>query len=87
MKVTILASDFGDKMIDVDKAYPGDKEYVILTVAQMDDNAILEKIDRTPTYDRPGNFAKQLLRTASAEETAAEVNYNGNGVILFDKTE
>ena len=87
VKVTILASDFGDKMIDVDKAYPGDKEYVILTVAQMDDNAILEKIDRTPTYDRPGNFAKQLLRTASAEETAAEVNYNGNGVILFDKTE
>lgn len=87
VKVTILASDFGDKMIDVDKAYPGDKEYVILTVAQMDDNAILEKIDRTPTYDRPGNFAKQLLRTSSDNSSRTEVNYNGNGVILFDKTE
>ena len=87
VKVTILASDFGDGVMDMGNAYPGDKEYVILTVAQMDDNAVLEKIDRTPAYDRPGDFSKQLLRHIPGETNAEDVNYNGNGVILFDKTE
>ena len=87
VKVTILASDFGDGVMDIEGAYPGEKEYVILSLAQMDDNAVLEKLDRTPTYDRPGNFAKQLLQVSREETPAREDNYNGNGVILFDKIE
>lgn len=87
VKVTILASDFGDGVMDIEGAYPGEKEYVILSLAQMDDNAVLEKLDRTPTYDRPGNFAKQLLHVSREETPAREDNYNGNGVILFDKIE
>ena len=87
VKVTILASDFGGGVMDIEGAYPGEKEYVILSLSQMDDNAVLEKLDRTPTYDRPGNFAKQLLQVSREETPAREDNYNGNGVILFDKIE
>lgn len=87
VKVTILASDFGDGVMDIEGAYPGEKEYVILNLAQMDDNAVLEKLDRTPTYDRPSNFAKQLLNVSREEASTPEANYNGNGVILFDKIE
>ena len=38
-------------------------------------------------YILTGNFAKQLLHVSREETPAREDNYNGNGVILFDKIE
>ncbi len=87
VKVTILASDFGSDTLDIEVAYPGDKEYVVLSVAQMDDNAVLELLDRTPAYNRPSDFGKQLLHHTANEKVSEESMHNGNGVILFDKTE
>ncbi|MCD7709772.1 MAG: cell division protein FtsZ [Porphyromonadaceae bacterium] len=87
VKVTILASDFGSDTLDIEVAYPGDKEYVVLSVAQMDDNAVLELLDRTPAYNRPSDFVKQLLHHTANEKVSEESTHNGNGVILFDKTE
>ena len=84
VKVTILAAGFGTGSIDMTAAYPPDKKYAILSIAQMDNNAILDKLDRTPAYKRPSDFLKQLANMNAAEtEPEKEETYNNNGTIRF----
>ena len=83
VKVTILASGFGSGPIDINDAYPQDREYVLLTVEQMDDNAVLDCIDRTPTYRRPSDFLRQLAKLAEAEPEVMAETHNNNGAINF----
>ena len=84
VKVTILAAGFGTGSIDMTAAYPPDKKYAILSIAQMDNNAILDKLDRTPAYKRPSDFLKQLANMSAAEtEPEKEETYNNNGTIRF----
>ena len=84
VKVTILAAGFGTGSIDMTAAYPPDKKYAILSIAQMDNNAILDKLDRTPAYKRPSDFLKQLANMSATEvETEKEETYNNNGTIRF----
>ena len=86
VKVTILAAGFGTGSIDMTDAYPKENAYAILSIAQMDNNAILDKLDRTPAYKRPSDFLKQLANMSAAEaeaETEKEETYNNNGTIRF----
>ena len=84
VKVTILAAGFGTGSIDMTDAYPKENAYAILSIAQMDNNAILDKLDRTPAYKRPSDFLKQLAKMTTAEaETEKEETYNNNGTIRF----
>ena len=84
VKVTILAAGFGTGSIDMTDAYPKENAYAILSIAQMDNNAILDKLDRTPAYKRPSDFLKQLANMSAAEtEPEKEETYNDNGTIRF----
>lgn len=84
VKVTILAAGFGTGSIDMTDAYPKENAYAILSIAQMDNNAILDKLDRTPAYKRPSDFLKQLANMSAAEsEPEKEETYNNNGTIRF----
>ena len=84
VKVTILAAGFGTGSIDMTDAYPKENAYAILSIAQMDNNAILDKLDRTPAYKRPSDFLKQLANMSATEvETEKEETYNNNGTIRF----
>ena len=84
VKVTILAAGFGTGSIDMTDAYPKENAYAILSIAQMDNNAILDKLDRTPAYKRPSDFLKQLANmSAAGSEPEKEETYNNNGTIRF----
>ena len=84
VKVTILAAGFGTGSIDMTDAYPKENAYAILSIAQMDNNAILDKLDRTPAYKRPSDFLKQLANmSAAGTEPEKEETYNNNGTIRF----
>ncbi len=83
VKITILASHFENKEnIPINDLYTDDKEYAILTVAQMDNNALLEMVDRTPAYKRPSDFLDQLKNIVPAPKSTEQV-HSADGAICF----
>lgn len=85
VKITILASDFvdGGSLDDIGALYEEEKEYVVFTAAQLDDNAVLEMVDRSPTYKRSSDFLDQLANIAIAEPVAETPVIRADGAIQF----
>ncbi len=67
VKITILATGFNVSDLTFKGEYGGDadehiaqSQYVVLRPDQLDNNALLEKLDNTPAYDRPNNFRDSI---------------------------
>lgn len=53
--------------------------YVIFTLEEMDDDAFIEKVIKTPAYKRPANFKQQLRETEAREQKKSEEKKSDSG--------
>lgn len=55
-----LAREYGDEKIDEMRRRKDAQNYIILTPEMMDDDAFLERLERTPAYNRDKKVAEEL---------------------------
>ncbi len=74
VKITILATGFNVSDLTFKGEYGGDadehiaqSQYIVLRPDQLDDNALLEKLDNTPAYDRPNDFRDRVTSMYKSE--------------------
>ncbi len=84
VKITILATGFNVSDLTFKGEYGGDadehiaqSQYIVLRPDQLDDDALLDKLDKTPAYDRPSDFRDNFEVT--------DKNGNGRNTINFGK--
>ena len=86
VKITILATGFEVSDLTFKGEYGGDadehiaqSQYIVLKPDQLDDNDLLEKLDKTPAYDRPKDFRDNFDGSEKKEES----NGSGRRTIRF----
>ena len=91
-KENIIEQIYGQKAADEMKRTKARASFAILSIDQMDNDTILEMIDKSPTYNRTPQFKSQLEKAMEnkAEEQesvisvqTSEKDNNPNGRILF----
>jgi len=82
----ILRAAFDNESSALAKAVGGDadehiaqSQYIVLKPDQLDDNDLLEKLDKTPAYDRPKDFRDNFDGSEKKEES----NGSGRRTIRF----
>ncbi|MDE6225426.1 MAG: hypothetical protein K2M25_04735, partial [Muribaculaceae bacterium] len=63
-----LESEYGEKAKEMERQAARNR-YIILTQAQMDNEAILEIVERTPVYMRNNKIAQEMRRQMDSGET------------------
>ena len=86
VKITILATGFEVSDLTFKGEYGGDadehiaqSQYIVLKPDRLDDNDLLEKLDKTPAYDRPKDFRDNFDGSEKKEES----NGSGRRTIRF----
>lgn len=70
--IGILAREYGaDKIQEIERA-AARKRYIVLTPAQMDDDSILEIVERTPVYKRDNKITAEMRRQMERGETGRQ---------------
>ncbi len=75
VKITILATGFNVSDLTFKGEYGGDadehiaqSQYIVLRPDQLDDDALLEKLDNTPAYDRPSDFRDRIASMSKSDK-------------------
>ncbi|MDE5970726.1 MAG: cell division protein FtsZ [Muribaculaceae bacterium] len=74
-----LESEYGDKAKEIERQAARNR-YIILTQAQMDNESILEIVERTPVYMRSNKIAQEMRRQMENGEAAAATPSNSPSV-------
>ncbi|MDE7093262.1 MAG: cell division protein FtsZ [Muribaculaceae bacterium] len=74
-----LESEYGDKAKETERQAARNR-YIILTQAQMDNESILEIVERTPVYMRSNKIAQEMRRQMENGEAAAATPSNSPSV-------
>jgi cell division protein FtsZ len=57
--------------------------YILFSMEEMDDDAFIEKVMKTPAYSRPSNFKQQLRETDSALNVGESQPKSNTNPIIF----
>lgn len=71
-KISKLAREYGAEKIQEIERAAARKRYIVLTPAQMDDDSILEIIERTPVYKRDNKITSEMRRQMERGETGRQ---------------
>ena len=63
-----MIDEYGDKAAEMERQATRNR-YIILTPAQMDNESILEIVERTPVYKRSNKIAQEMRRQMDSGET------------------
>ncbi|MDE7156012.1 MAG: cell division protein FtsZ, partial [Muribaculaceae bacterium] len=74
-----LETEYGDKAKEIERQAARNR-YIILTPAQMDNESILEIVERTPVYSRSNKTAQEMRRQMENGEAAAAIPSNSPSV-------
>ncbi|MDE7368488.1 MAG: cell division protein FtsZ [Muribaculaceae bacterium] len=74
-----LETEYGDKAKEIERQAARNR-YIILTPAQMDNESILEIVERTPVYSRSNKTAQEMRRQMENGEAAAATPSNSPSV-------
>ena len=78
-----LETEYGDKAKEIERQAARNR-YIILTPAQMDNESILEIVERTPVYVRSNKIAQEMRRQMENGETASSTANSGTNANSAD---
>lgn len=67
-----IIDQYGDKKITDMQSVKGRARYIVLQPDQMDDDSIVEKLERNPAYNRDKKIAEEIKSEAKKEEQVAD---------------
>lgn len=67
-----IIDQYGDKKITDMQSVKGRARYIVLQPDQMDDDSIVEKLERNPAYNRDKKIAEEIKSEAKKEEQIAD---------------
>jgi len=85
-----VKEEYGEENIDKLQSEKDRARYVILTPEQMDDDAIIERLERTPAYNRDKRVTEEIKSAsaaAGATPAPTPVSGNNNRPIALDFTQ